>query len=158
MAFRREALKAIGGFDPQFRAAGDDVDACWRIQQEGWTLGFSPAAMVWHHRRSSVRAYWRQQQGYGRAEALLEAKWPEKYNAAGHLAWAGRLYGKGLTEALRWKNGRVYQGIWGTAPFQSVYQPAAGALASLPLMPEWYLVVAALASLTALGLFWPPLL
>jgi len=23
---------------------------CWRLQQEGWTIGFSPAAMVWHHR------------------------------------------------------------------------------------------------------------
>ena len=31
MAFRREALLEIGGFDPQFRAAGDDVDVCWRL-------------------------------------------------------------------------------------------------------------------------------
>jgi GT2 family glycosyltransferase len=158
MAFRKACLEAVGGFDPRFRAAGDDVDLCWRIQREGWTLGFSPAAMVWHHRRNSVRAYWRQQQGYGKAEALLEAKWPEKYNGAGHLVWAGRLYGKGLTEALRWRRGRVYQGIWGTAPFQSVYQPAAGTLASLPTMPEWYLLVAALAGLAAVGLLWAPLL
>jgi len=28
MAFRKSALVAIGGFDPQFRAAGDDVDVC----------------------------------------------------------------------------------------------------------------------------------
>src|SRR5260221_10124466 len=60
--------------------AGDDVDVCWRLQQRGWTLGFSPAAMVWHHRRNSVRAYWRQQKNYAKAEALLEKKWPEKYN------------------------------------------------------------------------------
>src|SRR5712671_6419188 len=46
MAFRRVALKAIGGFDPQFHVAGDDVDVCWRLQQEGWSLGFSPAALV----------------------------------------------------------------------------------------------------------------
>ena len=65
-----------------FRAAGDDVDVCWRLQERGWTLGFSPAAMVWHHRRNSVATYWRQQQGYGKAEALLEEKWPERYNAA----------------------------------------------------------------------------
>src|SRR5207253_1909807 len=55
MAFRRDALRAIGGFDPQFRAAGDDVDVCWQLQKRGWTLGFSPAAVVWHHRRNSVR-------------------------------------------------------------------------------------------------------
>ena len=36
---------------PQFRRAGDDVDVCWRLQARGWTLGFSAAAMVWHHRR-----------------------------------------------------------------------------------------------------------
>ena len=46
MAFRREALEAIGGFDPQFRIAGDDVDICWRLQERGWTIGFCPAAVV----------------------------------------------------------------------------------------------------------------
>ena len=83
MAFRRVALKMIGGFDPQFHVAGDDVDVCWRLQHAGWSLGFSPAAVVWHHRRNSMRAYWKQQRGYGKAEAMLERKWPEKYNAAG---------------------------------------------------------------------------
>ncbi len=95
MAFRKSLLEDVGGFDPQFRAAGDDVDLCWRLQERGWTLGFSPGALVWHHRRSSVLAYWRQQKGYGKAEALLERKWPEKYNRMGHLTWKGRLYGSG---------------------------------------------------------------
>src|SRR5260221_176517 len=72
MSFRRSALKAVGGFDPAFRVAGDDVDLCWRIQEKGWKLGFTPAAVVWHHRRSSTRAYLRQQLGYGKAEAMLE--------------------------------------------------------------------------------------
>src|SRR4029077_10206630 len=31
MAFRRELLVDVGGFDALFRAAGDDVDVCWRI-------------------------------------------------------------------------------------------------------------------------------
>jgi GT2 family glycosyltransferase len=158
MAFRKTALQAIGGFDPRFRTAGDDVDVCWRLQQRNWTLGFHPAAMVWHHRRNSVRAYWRQQQGYGRAEALLEKKWPEKYNIAGHASWAGRLYGKGITRALSWCRGRIYQGTWGSALFQSVYQPAPDVYSSLPLMPEWYLVIGTLAALSVLGLLWTPLL
>jgi GT2 family glycosyltransferase len=151
MAFRREALEAIGGFDPRFRSAGDDVDVCWRLQERGGTLGFHPAAMVWHHRRNSIRAYWRQQVGYGRAEALLEQKWPEKYNTAGHLAWAGRLYGKGLAEAFGWRH-RIYHGVWGHAPFQRVYQAEPCTWASLPLMPEWYLVVLVLALLAGLGM------
>src|SRR5262249_21365247 len=76
MSFRKSALVAIGGFDPRFRVAGDDVDVCWRLRAHGLTLGFHPAAVVWHHRRNSIRAYWRQQRGYGKAEALLEQKWP----------------------------------------------------------------------------------
>ena len=72
MAFRRDALLEIGGFDPKFRIAGDDVDVCWRLQERGWKLGFSPAAMVWHHRRATIKGYWKQQLNYGRAEAMLD--------------------------------------------------------------------------------------
>ncbi|PYK99371.1 MAG: glycosyl transferase [Verrucomicrobia bacterium] len=154
MAFRRSCLEAIGGFDPQFRVAGDDVDVCWRLQKKGWTLGFNPAAVVWHHRRNSVRAYLRQQKGYGKAEALLEKKWPEKYNVAGHLKWAGRVYG---VPYVRWRARRVYHGVWGLAPFQSLYEPAAGMIDALPMMPEWYLIIAILGVLSALSAYWPPL-
>jgi GT2 family glycosyltransferase len=157
MAFRKSALMKIGGFDPQFRSAGDDVDVCWRLQDRGWTIGFNPSAMVWHHRRNSVRMYWKQQQGYGKAEALLEAKWPERYNAAGHLTWAGRLYGNGLTRMLGFKRSRIYHGTWGSALFQSIYEPAPGTFWSLPLMPEWFLLTFVLASMTVLGFSWRPL-
>ena len=74
LALRKSTLEAVGGFDPQFRAAGDDVDLCWRVQDAGGRLEFAPGALVWHHRRDRVRSYWRQQRGYGKAEALLEAK------------------------------------------------------------------------------------
>jgi hypothetical protein len=158
MAFRKACLQAVGGFDPQFRTAGDDVDICWRLRQRGWKLAFNPAAMVWHHRRDSPRAYWKQQVGYGKAEALLARKWPEKYNGMGHLAWSGRLYGRGLTEALGSGRGRIEYGIWGTELFQSIYQPAPGVLGSLPLMPEWYLLIGVLALLSALSPLWTPLL
>jgi len=156
MAFRKWALLAIGGFDNRFRTAGDDVDICWNLQQAGWKLGFSPAAVVWHHRRNSIRRYWKQQKGYGRAEALLEQKWPEKYNAAGHVSWAGRVYGNGFFTVIP-RAGRIYGGIWGSAPFQRLYQAAPGTLSGLTLMPEWHLIVALLSILTLLGLSWKPL-
>ena len=156
MAFRKAALEAIDGFDPQFRIAGDDVDVCWRLQQKGWTLGYSPGAMVWHHRRNSIRAYWKQQHNYGKAESFLEKKWPEKYNLAGHVTWAGRVYGNGH-QYKAWSQGRIYHGVWGSAPFQSIYQSPAGALESWLSMPEWYLAVAALAPICALGFLWSPL-
>ncbi len=158
MAFRKAALEAINGFDHKFRIAGDDVDLCWRLQEKGWTIGFNPAAMVWHHRRNSIKAYLKQQKNYGKAEADLEKKWPEKYNAAGHIPWAGRLYFKGFEQLLGCARGRIYQGTWGSALFQSIYQPAPSLLWSLPMMPEWYIIIAALAGFSLLGLEWKPLL
>ena len=158
MAFRREALAAVGGFDPRYRAAGDDVDLCWRLQARGGRLGFHAGAMDWHHRRDSLAMYWRQQKGYGKAEALLEAKWPERYNRVGHHAWRGRLYGRGFTLPIPFGPSRVYAGVWGSAGYQSLYEPSAPTLLSLPLMPEWLLVIAALSALSLLGLSWPPLL
>jgi GT2 family glycosyltransferase len=157
MAFRKAQLEAVGGFDPQFRTAGDDVDVCWQLLERGWTIGFSPAAVVWHHRRNSALAYWKQQVGYGRAEAMLERKWPEKYNGPGHVSWSGRIYGPGVVRLLNWRRPRVYHGVWGGAPFQSLYEPTPSLLAFLPQMPEWHLITAALAALGLLSLAYPPL-
>ena len=158
MAIRKDALERIGGFDPQFHVAGDDVDVCWRLLDSGERIAFSPGAVVLHHRRRSIRAYLRQQRGYGKAEALLERKHPEKYSAAGHVDWAGRLYGNGAAQhrgGWRW---RVYYGGWGTAFYQSLYGPRRSFLESLPLMPEWYLTIVVLGLLSAAGAFWKPLL
>ena len=157
MAFRKSVLETIGGFDPQFRVAGDDVDVCWRVQEAGFEIGFNPGAMVWHHRRQGIRTYWKQQVGYGRAEALLEQKWPQKYNAAGHAAWSGRIYGSGRLYLLSWGRPRIYHGLWGRALFQSLYQPAPSHFWSMARMPEWYLVMGGLAFLAALGTVWRPL-
>jgi len=158
MAIRRDRLLAIGGFDPRYRIAGDDVDACWRVQEEGHTIGFSPAAVVWHHCRPSVRTYLRQQREYGKAEGLLHKKWPERYNRIGHLSWSGRVYGRGRALPSRSRRAKVRYGTWGNRLFQSIYSPADGLLRSLPAMPEWYLLVAGLAVLTMLGLDFQPLL
>ncbi len=156
MAFRRQALIGIGGFDTRFHTAGDDVDICWRLHDQGMTLGFHPSAMVWHRRRASIRRFWRQQRGYGEAEALLERKWPEKYNAPGHSMWSGRLYGRGTAWLPR--RSRVYHGTWGTAAFQPEFSMPASRLRQLTAAPEWYLVIGALAGITLLGRLWAPLL
>lgn len=158
-AFRIDALKAVGGFDPAFRTAGDDVDVCWRILDRGWRLGYAPAAVVWHHRRGTVRGYLRQQRGYGRAEAMLERKWPARYSAGGHVTWRGRVYGdsapRHYTRPRRW---RIYHGVWGSAPFQALYEPTRGDLNALALMPEIYLGIGLATLLVALGALWTPLL
>jgi GT2 family glycosyltransferase len=74
MAFRREALEEIGGFDPQFRIAGDDVDLCWRLRDAGWMIAFSPGAMVWHRRRGTIRGFLRQQREYAGRDMFTAAR------------------------------------------------------------------------------------
>src|SRR5690242_2854136 len=157
MSFRRSWLEAIGGFDTQFRQAGDDVDVCWRARERGGKLGFSPASMVWHHYRRTVRAYWKQQVGYGKAEAMLERKWPEKYNCRGQTNWQGHIYTDGLFRWPSLSRGRIYQGSWGTSGFARLYQAAPGLLNSLPLMPEWQLTNLALVVLAVVSIIWRPL-
>jgi hypothetical protein len=68
------------------------------------------------------------------------------------------LYGNGSAQhrgGWRW---RVYYGGWGTAFYQPLYGPRKGLLESLPLMPEWYLAISALAVLSAVGIAWSPAL
>jgi glycosyltransferase involved in cell wall biosynthesis len=120
MAFYKWALEEIGGFDPIFRKAGDDVDVCWRLQQRRYRLGFSPSGFVWHYRRSTVRDYFKQQQGYGEAEALLVRKHPEYFNAIGGSLWRGRIYSTGKV-GLIVRRPIIYHGTFATAFFQALY-------------------------------------
>jgi len=158
MAFRTSALRAVGGFDPVFRIAGDDVDICWRLREQGETIGFAAAAMVWHHSRPSLRGYLLQQFRYGEAEALLERKWPERYNGRGQASWAGSVYGSSRSVARGRRRTQIRYGEWGSAPFQNRELTAPGPLSSLALSPEWYVLLAALALLGVLGTRWAPLL
>jgi len=152
MSFKKSALEEIGGFDPIFRAAADDVDICWRLLEKGHRIGFSPSAVVWHHRRPSVRAYWRQQVGYGVSESILERKTPNKFNSWGHVFWAGRIYAPYPSFRLL-SRPLIYHGLWGSAGFQPMYDPGSGNyLSFLPRAMEWHVTLAAL---SILGVFYP---
>lgn len=120
MAFYRNALIEVGGFDPIFTKAGDDVDICWRLQHAGYKLGFSPAAFVWHYRRSTIRAYLRQQQGYGEAEAMLVRKHPEYFNSFGGSIWRGRIYTASKFGVLL-RPPVIYRGLFGSGGYQTLY-------------------------------------
>ena len=156
MAFRRDLLAEVGNFDERFEVAGDDVDLCWRLQKANRTLGFSAGAVVMHRRRDSVRRYLRQQYGYGKAEALLERKWPTHYNRAGSSRWSGRIYEAPVAQTPR-RRSLVRYGTWGSGLFQSIYDPPR-ALSGMLQAPEGLLLVALLGEISALGLLWSPLL
>ena len=135
MAFRREALLAIGGFNPIYLRAGDDVDVCWRLQARGGRIGFAASALVWHHHRATVKAYWRQQVGYGEGERWLLAHHPEKF-LDGRMLWHGRIYSPLPFVRSLWGE-RINAGVWGSAPFPSVYRTDVHPFAFLPHSVPW---------------------
>lgn len=150
MAFRREALASIGGFNPVYLRAGDDVDVCWRLQASGRTIGFAPSALVWHHHRTSVRAYWRQQVGYGEGETWLDAHHPEKF-LSGQALWRGRIYSP-LPFVRALSGRRINTGVWGTAAFPSVYSVECHPAQFLPHSPAW-MIGSTLLTLAGLAAF-----
>ncbi len=156
MVIRKSALEAIGGFDPIFRQAGDDVDICWRLQQAGYKIGFNAAGFVWHYRRATLGAYLRQQSGYGGAEALLVRKHPEYFNAFGNSMWRGRIYGSAKFGLLL-QRPIIYRGIFSSAPFQTVYASAPAPVFMMLTTLEYYaLIVLPLWALAvAFPILWP---
>jgi hypothetical protein len=118
------------------RAAGDDVDLCWRLQNNGHPIGFSPAAMVWHFRRNTIKAYLKQQMGYGKAEAQLYFKHPFRFNMLGQSQWIGRIYGD-LGSSLFSRRPVIYHGVFGRGLFQTLYEPSSSLLSYLPFTLEW---------------------
>lgn len=150
MAFRREILQETEGFDVAYRCAGDDVDICWRIQDKGYLIGFSAAMFVWHHRRCTVRAYLKQQKGYGRSEAMLIPKHAERFNALGNSRWAGRIYGDISSRHMASKP-IIYHGAFGMGLFQTIYEPKGSLLGHIPLSFEWMLSALTLGGLGVLS-------
>src|SRR5256712_4229890 len=71
----------------------------------------------------------------------------------GQLGWLGRIYGKGVSADLSSLGGRVYQGVWAPARFQSLYEPR-GSRWSLALAPEWYLMIGLLSGTFVLSIGW----
>jgi GT2 family glycosyltransferase len=137
LAIRREALLRVGGFDPIFLRAGDDVDVCWRLQEDGGRVAFAPAALVWHHHRGSLSAYWRQQVGYGEGEAWLRLRHRRRFSGT-VVQWRGRIYSP-LPFVQSLTQRRLHSGVWGTAAFPTVYHTGAHPLHALPHTPEWQL-------------------
>jgi glycosyltransferase involved in cell wall biosynthesis len=153
MAFYRWAFEGVGGFDSEYRKAGDDVDFCWRIQQAGWVIAFSPTAIVWHYRRFTLRAFLKQQDGYGEAESLLRFKHLIFFGPTGTAKWRGQIYG---TPRFSWFVNRpvIYHGMFGEGFFQSIYPTPQSDVAAYLSSIEWFALTI---FLFGLGIFLPAL-
>ncbi len=136
MAFYKWALESISGFDPEYRKAGDDVDVCWRLMEMGHRIGFSPSAVVWHHRRFTIRAYFKQQEGYGEAEALLRFKHFVYFGPTGSAKWRGQVYGSTHFSSL-FQRPIVYHGVFGMGLFQCIYPSRTSDFVQIMSSLEW---------------------
>jgi glycosyltransferase involved in cell wall biosynthesis len=147
MAITRAALRAVGGFDPGFTAAGDDVDLSWRLAERGETLALAPGATVIHDRRATLRGYLAQQRGYGAGEGMLFRRYPLRSGAGDTIytraAGLGAIFGSMLGGA------RIYYGAFGRGLFQTVY-PSGSHARDLALSLQW---VATAMILLVLGIF-----
>ena len=87
IAYRREVLLAVGGFDEEFRLpACEDVELAMRVLEHG-PIGFVPKAKVWHPRRKITgRTHWRWRRHW-RYETILAVRY-------GILAFPGRSCGR----------------------------------------------------------------
>jgi len=136
MAFHKWAFEKIGGFDPEYNKAGDDVDFCWRLQQEGEVIAFSPAAIVWHYRRFTLRAFRKQQEGYGEAESMLRFKHLVFFGPTGSAKWRGQIYG---APRFTWLINKpvIYHGVMGEGLFQCIYPTPQSEVAAYVSSIEW---------------------
>lgn len=73
----KSVLNEVGGFDEDFKPAGEDVELAWRIQRAGFTLGLQPKAIVSYRLRASLAETCRQLRHYGVSDSRLYAKFKE---------------------------------------------------------------------------------
>jgi GT2 family glycosyltransferase len=86
IAYRREVLLAVGGFDEEFKLpACEDVELAMRVLEHG-RIGFVPEAKVWHPRRKITGlVHWRWRRHW-RYETILAVRY-------GILAFPGKSCG-----------------------------------------------------------------
>ncbi len=100
--YRRDALVAVGGFDPRF----DSYEGCdlhtRLLRQVGGEFRYSERAIVNHRHRRGWREYWHQQRSYGRGFAQFFHRYENElpWSAGAELREWARLLGVGIA-ALR---------------------------------------------------------
>ncbi len=48
MMVRSDAFHAVGGFDGSLFAHMEEIDLCWRLRRQGWTIGYTSRSTVYH--------------------------------------------------------------------------------------------------------------
>lgn len=55
MMMKREVYEKVGGFDEQFFMYGEDLDLCYRVQQNGYKVYYYPGTQIIHYKGESTK-------------------------------------------------------------------------------------------------------
>ncbi|MCR2763291.1 glycosyltransferase [Microbacterium sp. zg.B48] len=105
MAFRRETLQGLGGFDPLLGAGrrfggAEDMDALCRVLHAGFEVVRVPDAVVTHVYTRSDEDYLRLNDSYGLGIGAMCAKWLRTHRTAG-ATLTGLVLRRGLSRYVR---------------------------------------------------------
>src|SRR5690606_18479360 len=154
MAFRRDLLSRLGGFDPALDVGtpsdgGGDLEMYFRVLQEGHALAYSPDAIVRHRHRRELHELERQLRQWGIGfgafmERSLRA-YPEERRAFRGVTrwWWGSYFPRRVLRSLlgrsgvplRFAIGEAAGLLEGRRAFAKAVRFAAGVSASLPNEP-----------------------
>lgn len=82
MAVAREVIDEVGGFDETMVPRGEEKELQERIRKAGYRVAYAPEAVIWHHRRTSLRAFWRQMFSSGIVRAKILRRHPDRIQPA----------------------------------------------------------------------------
>jgi mycofactocin system glycosyltransferase len=93
---RADAVRAVGGFDPAL-VVGEDVDLVWRLDEDGHTVRYEPAAKVGHRHRTTPWAWARRRFDYGTSAGELARRHPGALVPVEASPWSVAAWGLAAT-------------------------------------------------------------
>ena len=113
MAFRRQSLMAVGGFDPCLGAGGtfgacEDPDIAYRLLASGHRITYAPAVLAYHKHWKDWRAQRRMERNYGIGAGAMFAKYIRCGDANGARLLATWIWQLGVRRTgaglLKWRS------------------------------------------------------
>jgi GT2 family glycosyltransferase len=68
---RRAAWEQVSGFDESFFLYFEDIDLCYRLEKQGWTMRYVPAARVFHQGGASTETMGMESRLYYRSSQVI---------------------------------------------------------------------------------------
>jgi len=125
VAYPRDVLAELGGFDGQLRSGGD-ADLSWRVQRVlGLQIRFNRDAIVYHQHRQSLAQLFRQWRRYGCGTIMLHSRYPDyaapvSTEVRRSLQRAAAFFGRGIARLARWPVQHSRDGLYFAEHFLEV--------------------------------------